>query len=62
VFASQYAKLLPVQLAGQYLEAAIQVIENDISGVPVKVSAVKAIHKCVLEPHLFWFSPYHSYF
>jgi len=45
VFASQYAKLLPLQLAGQYLDAAIQVIEADNAGIPVKVSAVKAIHK-----------------
>ncbi|PIL31196.1 hypothetical protein GSI_05894 [Ganoderma sinense ZZ0214-1] len=44
VFASQYAKLLPGQLAVQYLEAAIQVLEASEAGVPVKVSAVKAIH------------------
>ncbi|KAI5824132.1 ARM repeat-containing protein [Schizophyllum commune Tattone D] len=44
VFASQYAKLLPLQLAGQYLEAAIQVIESSEAGVPVKVSAVRAVH------------------
>ncbi len=45
VFASQYAKLLPSQLAGQYLDAAVQVLEASEAGVPVKVSAVKAIHK-----------------
>ncbi|RDX47886.1 ARM repeat-containing protein [Lentinus brumalis] len=44
VFASQYAKLLPAQLAGQYLDAAVQVLEAAEAGVPVKVSAVKAIH------------------
>ncbi|EJF67437.1 ARM repeat-containing protein [Dichomitus squalens LYAD-421 SS1] len=44
VFASQYAKLLPGQLAGQYLDAAIQVLEAPEASVPVKVSAVKAIH------------------
>ncbi|KAF7974899.1 hypothetical protein HWV62_11051 [Athelia sp. TMB] len=44
VFASQYTKLLPAQLAGQYLEAAIQVIESPNAGIPVKISAVKAIH------------------
>ncbi|KAJ7109870.1 armadillo-type protein [Mycena epipterygia] len=44
VFASQYAKLLPVQLAGQYLDAAIQVVEASEAGVPVKISAVRAIH------------------
>jgi len=45
VFASQYAKLLPTQLAGQYLDAAVQVIEADNAGIPVKISAVKAVHK-----------------
>jgi hypothetical protein len=45
VFASQYAKLLPLTLAGQYLDAAVQVIENNEAGIPVKISAVKAIHK-----------------
>ncbi|KAI0778993.1 ARM repeat-containing protein [Trametes elegans] len=44
VFASQYAKLLPGQLAGQYLDAAVQVLEAPEAGIPVKVSAVKAIH------------------
>jgi hypothetical protein len=47
VFASQFAKLLNVQLAGQYLEAAIQVLEAPEAGIPVKVSAVKAIYKYV---------------
>jgi hypothetical protein len=45
VFASQFAHLLPAQMAGNYLEAAIQVLETDRAGIPVKVSAVKAIHK-----------------
>jgi len=45
VFASQFAKLLPLQLAGQYLEAAMHVIESNSAGIPVKISAVKAIHK-----------------
>ncbi|KAI6012635.1 armadillo-type protein [Pisolithus orientalis] len=44
VFASQFAKLLPLQIAGQYLEAATQVLESNVAGIPVKVSAVKAIH------------------
>ena len=48
VFASQYAKLLPPQLAGQYLDAAVQVLEATEAGIPVKVSAVKAIHKYVV--------------
>lgn len=45
VFASQYSSLLPPAVAGQYLEAAVQVIESPAAGVPVKISAVKAIHK-----------------
>lgn len=48
VFASQYAKLLPLQLAGQYLDAAIQVIEAGDAGIPVKLSAVKAVHNFCL--------------
>ncbi|KAJ8590544.1 ARM repeat-containing protein [Rhizopogon salebrosus TDB-379] len=44
VFASQFAKLLPLQMAGQYLEAAMHVIESNSAGIPVKISAVKAIH------------------
>ncbi|KAH7915756.1 armadillo-type protein [Hygrophoropsis aurantiaca] len=44
VFASQFAKLLPVEMTGQYLEAAIHVIESNSAGIPVKVSAVKAVH------------------
>jgi hypothetical protein len=45
VFASQYAKLLPLDSAGQYLDAAIQVVEATEAGIPVKISAVKAVHK-----------------
>lgn len=45
VFASQYAKVLPLQSAGHYLDAAVQVLESNEAGVPVKVSAVKAVHK-----------------
>ncbi|KAF8899297.1 armadillo-type protein [Infundibulicybe gibba] len=44
VFASQYTKLLPLQLSGRYLDAAVQVIEATEAGIPVKISAVKAIH------------------
>ena len=59
MFASQYAKLLPGQLAVQYLEAAIQVLEASDAGVPVKVSAVKAIHKCA--PSLPPLPPCHTF-
>ncbi|CAA7265862.1 unnamed protein product [Cyclocybe aegerita] len=44
VFASQYAKLLPLQSAGHYLNAAVQILESSEASVPVKISAVKAIH------------------
>ncbi|KAI0789448.1 ARM repeat-containing protein [Abortiporus biennis] len=44
VFSSQYAKLLPLNLADQYLAAAVQVLEAEGVSVPVKLSAVKAIH------------------
>jgi importin-9 len=45
VFVSQYARALPRGLAGQYIEASVQVIESSEAGIPVKISAVKAIHK-----------------
>ncbi|KAF8554336.1 ARM repeat-containing protein [Imleria badia] len=44
VFASQFAKVLPLQMAGQYLEVAMHVIESNSASIPVKVSAVKAVH------------------
>ncbi|KAF8314424.1 ARM repeat-containing protein [Clavulina sp. PMI_390] len=43
VFASKFASHLPPALAGQYLHAAVEVLENPSATVPVKVSAVKAI-------------------
>jgi len=45
VFASQFAKLLPLHIAGEYLETATRVLESSVASLPVKVSAVKAIHK-----------------
>jgi hypothetical protein len=45
VFASQYAKLLPLQLAGSYIDAAVQVMEAADANIPVKVSALRAVHK-----------------
>ncbi|CAK5264338.1 unnamed protein product, partial [Mycena citricolor] len=44
VFASQYSTLLPAQLAGQYVDAAVQVVEASEASVPVKISAVRAIY------------------
>ncbi|KAK2464757.1 hypothetical protein APHAL10511_003175 [Amanita phalloides] len=43
VFASQFASSLPTELAGQYLEAAIQAVEMPGTSGLLKVSAVKAI-------------------
>jgi len=48
VFASRYAKLLPNGVADQYLDAAVQVIESPETGIPFKISAVKAIYQYVL--------------
>ena len=45
VFASQFAGLLPEQLASQYLGAAVNALESPSVGVPVKISAVKTVKK-----------------
>ncbi|KAI0319475.1 armadillo-type protein [Amylostereum chailletii] len=45
VFASRYSKLLPPGISGQYLDAAVQVIESNETGIPFKISAVKAIQQ-----------------
>ncbi|KAF8262244.1 armadillo-type protein [Lactarius quietus] len=41
--ASRFADLLPTDVRGQYLDAAVQVIESSETEVPFKVSAVKSI-------------------
>ncbi|EPS97853.1 hypothetical protein FOMPIDRAFT_1037743 [Fomitopsis schrenkii] len=43
VFASQYTKVLPVEMAGQYLQATVQVLEASDASAPIKISAVKAV-------------------
>ncbi|GAA5855822.1 hypothetical protein JCM8547_000374 [Rhodosporidiobolus lusitaniae] len=43
VFASQFTEVLPRQLAKQYVDASIQVLDAADAGVPVKVSAVRAL-------------------
>ena len=45
VFASKFAKFLPVELSMQYLDAALAALESSETGIPVKVSAVRAIRK-----------------
>ncbi|KAL8280102.1 hypothetical protein RQP46_007432 [Phenoliferia psychrophenolica] len=44
VFASQISQALPEDLASQYVDAAIQVLGDGAAGVPVKVSAVRALN------------------
>ncbi|KZT73366.1 ARM repeat-containing protein [Daedalea quercina L-15889] len=43
VFASQYTKVLPVEMAGQYLQATVHVLEASEANIPIKISAVKAV-------------------
>ncbi|PCH34394.1 ARM repeat-containing protein [Wolfiporia cocos MD-104 SS10] len=44
VFASQYTKILPAEMAGQYLHATVQVLEASDASIPIKVSAIRAVH------------------
>jgi hypothetical protein len=44
VFASQFVKLIPSGYINPYLDAAIHVVEDQQANIPVKTSAVKAIH------------------
>jgi hypothetical protein len=37
--------LFPAELGAQYLDAACQVVEAQEAGIPVKISAIKAIQK-----------------
>jgi len=41
--------VLQLQSAQHYLDAAVQVLELNEAGIPVKISAVKAVHKYVPE-------------
>jgi hypothetical protein len=41
--------MLQLQFAQHYLDAAVQVIELNEASIPVKISAVKAVHKYVTE-------------
>ena len=52
VTASSYARILPPQLMGQYLTAAIGALESSTSGVPLKVAALKAVRKYVTHVNL----------
>ena len=41
--------MLQLQSAQHYLDAAVQALELNEAGIPVKISAVKAVHKYVPE-------------
>ena len=41
--------MLQLQFAQHYLDAAVRVLELNEAGIPVKISAVKAVHKYVSE-------------
>ena len=45
VFASQFSRILSGDIAGQYIDAVIHVLEAQDISIPVKVSAVRAIRK-----------------
>lgn len=45
MFASQYTKVLPIEMAGQYLQATVHVLEAVDASAPIKISAVKAVLK-----------------
>lgn len=45
VFASQFASMLPSELAVQFLEAAVHAIDSETATMPVKISAVRTIKK-----------------
>ncbi len=42
IFASHFVEALPEALAGQYIEAAVQVLEAGEATIPVKASAIEA--------------------
>lgn len=48
MFAGNFATFLTPDLAAQYLHVAIEVIESPSAGVPVKISAIKAVSKSVI--------------
>ncbi|KAI8066912.1 armadillo-type protein [Gongronella butleri] len=43
VFASEFAKILPAEMASQYVTVAVQALQSPASGVPVKISALRAL-------------------
>ncbi|KAI8640342.1 armadillo-type protein [Parasitella parasitica] len=43
VFASEFAKILPSDMASQYVSVAVQALQSPVSGIPVKISALRAL-------------------
>ncbi|KAI8336598.1 armadillo-type protein [Chlamydoabsidia padenii] len=44
VFASEFAKILPVDMASQYVAVAVSALQAPTSGIPVKISALRALN------------------
>ncbi|GAA5804125.1 hypothetical protein HPULCUR_009611 [Helicostylum pulchrum] len=43
VFASEFAKILPAEMSSQYVAVAVHALQAPTSGVPVKISALRAL-------------------
>ncbi|GAN01450.1 importin-9 [Mucor ambiguus] len=43
VFASEFAKILPSDMSSQYVAVAVQALQAPTSGIPVKISALRAL-------------------
>ncbi|KAI7903140.1 armadillo-type protein [Cokeromyces recurvatus] len=43
VFASEFAKILPNDMSSQYVSVAVQALQSPNSGIPVKISALRAL-------------------
>ncbi|KAG1471470.1 hypothetical protein G6F56_002098 [Rhizopus delemar] len=44
VFASEFAKILPTEMASQYVSVAVHALQAATSGIPVKISALRALN------------------
>ncbi|KAG0175607.1 Importin 9 [Apophysomyces sp. BC1015] len=44
VFASEFAKILPAEMASQYVAVAVNALQSPVSGIPVKISALRALN------------------
>ncbi|KAG1180299.1 hypothetical protein G6F70_000463 [Rhizopus microsporus] len=44
VFASEFAKVLPTEMASQYVSVAVHALQSPTSGIPVKISALRALN------------------